>query len=155
MEIQQLGLPVTGFSFAKLDEDVIKFLWRMIENARSEKIDYKKNIVSNISESYLLNDENNILLNSVCIPLAKEYLKRNNGKLPVFSYASVLKPEPKLVLKELWVNFQYKSEFTPYHKHNGVFSFAIWMKIPYEFKKQCELPQFKGTTEENMRAGCF
>ena len=29
------------------------------------------------------------------------------------------------------------------------------MKIPYEFKKQCELPQFKGTTEENMRAGCF
>ena len=77
MEVQQLGLPVTGFSFAKLDEDVIKFLWRMIENARSEKIDYKKNIVSNISESYLLNDENNILLNSVCIPLAKEYLKRN------------------------------------------------------------------------------
>ena len=47
---------------SKVDEDVIKFLWRMIENARSEKIDYKKNIVSNISESYLLNDENNILL---------------------------------------------------------------------------------------------
>ena len=42
MEVQQLGLPVTGFSLVKLDEDVIKFLWRMIEKARSEKIDYKK-----------------------------------------------------------------------------------------------------------------
>ena len=155
MEVQQLGLPVTGFSFAKLDEDVIEFLWRMIEKARSEKVDYKKNIVSNISESYQLTDENSIFANSVCIPLAKEYLKRNSGKLPVFSYTSSLKPESRLILKELWVNFQYKNEFTPYHKHNGVFSFAIWMKIPYEFKKQCELPQFKGTKEENIRAGCF
>jgi hypothetical protein len=36
------------------------------------------------------------------------------------------------------VNFQEKHEFNPLHDHTGVFSFVIWLKIPYlaETEKQ-------------------
>ena len=31
-----------------------------------------------------------------------------------------------------WINFQKKHEFIPNHYHEGVFSYSIWIKIPYE-----------------------
>ena len=37
-----------------------------------------------------------------------------------------------LVLDDIWVNFQQKHEFNPVHTHSGLFSFVIWLNIPYE-----------------------
>ena len=38
-------------------------------------------------------------------------------------------------LNRWWVNYQKQNEFNPIHNHAGVYSFVIWMKIPYDFKK--------------------
>ena len=35
-----------------------------------------------------------------------------------------------------WVNYQKQNEFNPVHNHGGVYSFVIWMKIPYDSEKQ-------------------
>ncbi len=43
-----------------------------------------------------------------------------------------------LTLNHLWVNFQKKTEFNPNHNHTGVMSFVIWIKIPYDLKKELE-----------------
>ena len=51
-------------------------------------------------------------------------------------------PDSQLVLDKFWVNYQYKTEFNPYHDHSGVYSFAIWLKIPYDWEDQHKLPQF-------------
>ena len=53
------------------------------------------------------------------------------------------------------MNYQYKTEFNPYHDHSGVYSFAIWMKIPYSWDQQNKLPQFTDIKEENRKAGNF
>jgi len=42
-------------------------------------------------------------------------------------------------LKKLWVNFQKKYEFNPLHDHSGLFSFVIWMKIPYNLEDEKNL----------------
>jgi hypothetical protein len=34
-------------------------------------------------------------------------------------------------LENTWVNFQKKHEFNPVHHHLGIFSFALWLRIPY------------------------
>ena len=39
-------------------------------------------------------------------------------------------------LDTLWVNYQKKYEFNPLHDHAGVFSFVIFVKIPYDLKKE-------------------
>ena len=39
-------------------------------------------------------------------------------------------------LGKWWVNYQKQNEFNPVHNHGGVYSFVIWMKIPYDSEKQ-------------------
>ena len=67
----------------------------------------------------------------------------------------MLKPNTKLILNQFWVNYQYKTEFNPYHDHSGVYSFAIWMKIPYDCKEQNKLPFLDGIREGDKKVGCF
>ena len=43
-----------------------------------------------------------------------------------------------LDLRELWVNYQKKYDFNPLHIHSGIFSFVIWVQIPYDLKKEQE-----------------
>jgi hypothetical protein len=45
----------------------------------------------------------------------------------------------KLVVDRCWVNFQKKHEFNPSHFHYGVFSFVLWLKIPYDLNKELSL----------------
>lgn len=42
-------------------------------------------------------------------------------------------------LQDLWINFQKKYEFNPIHHHSGLFSFIIFLKIPYDLKKEDEV----------------
>ena len=35
-----------------------------------------------------------------------------------------------------WMNLQKQNEFIPCHNHDGIFSYSIWMKIPYDSSKQ-------------------
>jgi len=31
-----------------------------------------------------------------------------------------------------WINLQRENEFVPYHEHDGILSYSIWIKIPYD-----------------------
>jgi len=35
-----------------------------------------------------------------------------------------------------WINLQKQHEFVPIHLHGGIFSYTIWMKIPYDNTKE-------------------
>lgn len=41
-------------------------------------------------------------------------------------------------LQRLWVNFQSKYDFNPLHIHSGLFSFVIWVQVPYDLQKERE-----------------
>ena len=41
------------------------------------------------------------------------------------------------------------------HDHTGVYSFVIWMKIPYSWDEQIKLSQFKDIQKRNLKAGSF
>ena len=43
---------------------------------------------------------------------------------------------PLLQLNQLWVNFQKKHEFNPVHNHSGLFSFIIFVQIPYDLERE-------------------
>lgn len=44
--------------------------------------------------------------------------------------------DTKTELGTLWVNFQKKHEFNPIHHHDGLISFVIWIKIPFDITKE-------------------
>ena len=57
-----------------------------------------------------------------------------------------------LYLNNLWVNFMKKHEFNPVHKHFGVFSFVIFVKIPFLLKDQAEISPGKESNANSVGA---
>lgn len=76
----------------------------------------------------------------------KDYVIRQKVKA-VPEQASV-----SLYLAGLWVNFMKKHEFNPVHTHDGVFSFVIFVKVPFLFKDQAEISPGKESNVNGVGA---
>ncbi len=155
MEIKRISPPINGFLQVQLDQEIIDYLWKIIDISKTKNINFKNKLAGNISQSLSLDDINDYFYKSVCIPLVKYY--RENDPLggdPV-SQNALLGPKTTLLLNQFWVNYQYKTEFNPFHDHSGVYSFAIWMRIPYSWEEQKKLSKFCDMNDRNVRAGCF
>lgn len=59
----------------------------------------------------------------------------------------------KLTLGALWINFQEKYEFNPIHKHPGVYSFVIWVEVPFDH--EVEKIHSPGFESNGNKAGSF
>ena len=155
MEVSKIYPPVTPFLKVKLNNEVVDYLWKIIDVAKAKNINIKNKLIGNISQSLLLDDQDNLFYKSVCMPLVKYYRENiHTGADPV-SPNALLGSRSQLVLNSFWVNYQYKTEFNPYHDHSGVYSFAIWLKIPYAWEDQKKLPQFHDIQETQVKAGNF
>ena len=62
-----------------------------------------------------------------------------------FDWLTEKSSEMNPVLEKIWVNFQEKHQFNPLHSHTGIFSFVIWMDIPYKLEDEYNLPWVKGS----------
>jgi len=71
--------------------------------------------------------------------LLQDYVQHYEDNFKFMSKITVLSENRPLYLDKLWVNFQEKHEFNPVHDHTGVFSFVIWVKIPYNLKNETAL----------------
>jgi hypothetical protein len=50
----------------------------------------------------------------------------------MFNYStSIENLETKVSLERIWVNMQRAGEFLPLHHHSGLYSFVIWVTIPF------------------------
>ena len=150
MTFQYKPIPINqlGWLYVKLDKEVLDFLWKMID--KSTKDDMKSNLAGNISKSYSLKDDENYFFNNVLNPLANQWVE-NKGKYDIVPCANKF----DLYLHQFWVNYQHEFEVNPYHDHAGLFSFAIWMKIPYDCKEQMKLPFLNGIKDNDKKVGCF
>ncbi len=45
---------------------------------------------------------------------------------------NILSKDCNLIFDSPWINLQKKHEFLPNHKHDGILSYSIWIKIPYD-----------------------
>lgn len=71
--------------------------------------------------------------------LSYEYIKQF-GFQPAMGVAETMRDikTSDFKLQRLWVNYQKKYDFNPLHIHSGIFSFVIWVQIPYDLKKEQE-----------------
>ena len=112
------------------DED---FRWIKKEVVKAKKIGVKKNktLAGHIKEEYAMpginQSFNNFLLGNAS---THEVFKMYNSR---FNVNSENRP---IYLDSFWVNYQKKYEFNPLHDHTGVYSFIIFVKIPYDLKKE-------------------
>lgn len=145
----------TWFIKFKLAEDKIDYLWDQIKIAEEENICQRYSLAGNISKSLQLKDPKNIIIDSVfpslfeCKtyrPLIRDHIRKTLRR--------VVSGSSQPILDSFWVNYQKKTEFNPLHDHSGMFSFVIWMKIPYDYENEKELPWVNGS-KLNVAVGNF
>ena len=56
MEVKKISPPVTPFLQIKLDQEVIDYLWKIIDIAKTTNKNHKDKLVGNISQSLQLED---------------------------------------------------------------------------------------------------
>jgi hypothetical protein len=133
----------------KLPQHIIDYLWERIEVAKKKSICVKEMLAGNISQSYHLDDPQNLIVHNLFDILhnnsrMSEFIKSEINKIyDRTDYENQNHVEPYLL--NMWVNFQKRGEFQPLHTHKGIFSFVIWMEIPYHHNDESDLSFTKGT----------
>lgn len=91
-----------------------------------EKIkNFNKTLAGNLEEEYRFDFDKDIDIKKFILSETNDYynefynIKNSN-----------------LIIKDSWINFQKKYEYSPLHTHDGDLSFVIWISIPYDLEKE-------------------
>jgi hypothetical protein len=121
-----------GFLSHKFNEDQLIPIRKEIDEIQSS-FDSESNVKANHYLAGNLKREfqikNQKYVEDLVKPYIKEYRNANN------------EPNDKNIdykLENVWVNFQQKHEFNPVHAHGGIYSFVIWIKIPFYIQDELE-----------------
>jgi hypothetical protein len=136
------------------EEKELQFLRDEVNRIKnsSEEIKTKMNstLAGNIEKEYRLSDNVSRQLETIVLPACDLYI----NKFPQFTNSiSILTQNLPFSVTKSWVNFQKKHEFNPIHDHAGLFSFVIWLQIPYLAEDEMRLPWV--INSNSPRAGQF
>lgn len=149
-----------GIIIEDVDKEILNILQQEVDNIRGDFSKAKQHnhaLAGNIFHEYVIENHRDVILNYM-----KGFASRYEEKyrcLDLLGGRAVTGSHNKkyykinLSLSTLWVNFQKKYEFNPMHTHNGLYSFVIWLKIPYFM----ELEKSVGPARRTImnKAGCF
>jgi len=140
-----------GINHEYLPVNLFNILKTEIKNLRG-KIGQQSILAGNIKEEWSLEPVitifNEYLVNLINKNQAHlNFIKNEKRK---FSRTSKI---PILQLNDLWVNFQKKHEFNPIHNHGGLFSFIIFVQIPYILEE--ELKEGPGSLSNSNFSSCL
>ena len=140
MKTECIDLPNIGFVFSDVDENILETIKLEIYDLEFDKaISYHNNLVGNIAHEFVLSKCRD-QVEKFAIYLANIHEEKYKSiKLVNDNIAP-----GNLKLSTLWVNFQKKYEFNPIHKHKGLYSFVIWIDIPFSYDEESLVgPGFK------------
>ena len=111
-----------------LPKDVFKVLKAAIKTATKKA---NTSLIGHVQKEYFIEKIDSKFLKFLLVDcLSHPKVKSHSDKLNYLSRSC------KYYLHELWVNYQKKHEFNPPHTHAGIFSFVIFVSIPYDLKKE-------------------
>ena len=126
---------IHGWLEYKLNQTELNHVWSCVNDQEVDKENWSDHLAGNIDGSFKLEDKNDWFFNNTLKPLINSYentFKNQWGASICSDDDTVL----QYVMRPWWVNYQKKYEFNPGHNHDGVYSFVIWLKIPYEWEDQ-------------------
>ena len=136
-----------GLLEVDLIQKEIDYLWRCIEK-KGERANNK--LAGHIGNSYDLMDRGDWFWTNTLHPTSLKYAEE------YYNIASYVPTSSfhNLYLSQWWVNYMKQTEFNPIHHHGGVYSFVIWMKVPYKWIDQNNNPLAKDSNNTG-REGTF
>lgn len=146
-----------GYILHQLDDSDISYTASKIQKIQNdfdthEAVNYQ--LIGQIEREYTLDNDPQCMQEfyKILVPLVDKF-EESFGPL-IKDKARVLnRNNVQLRLSSLWTNFQKKYEFNPAHNHNGVYSFVVWHKIPYDIEE--EKQHSPGKNANKVLAGHF
>ena len=136
--------PNSGILSGKMPVDLFNNIKKEVEQIKenfTEADFFGDKLAGNIKKEYQLK-KNNEALEKFLISKAMDYDK-------AFNYLSsivMLSKNTNLSMNSAWVNFQNKNEFNPIHRHQSVYSFVGFIKIPYSMDEVMNGPGKKSNS---------
>ena len=123
-----------GIGHYELPKEHYKWLKKEVVNAKKKSIKFNTKLIGHIREEYSIMQCEDSFESFLIDCLESPWHK-------TVTYSTLYdilpdKNKTSFYLDSMWVNYQKKYEFNPMHKHSGVFSFVIFIKIPYDLKKE-------------------
>jgi hypothetical protein len=122
----------TDKQLAKVREEV-----KTIQDDFSKATDAHAKLAGNIEKEFTLSDKTKLYLEYILMPMVRTMYEGSPEYIKKGSHSQRM---PAFYLESVWVNFQKKHEFNPLHGHTGVYSWVIWLQVPF-------------TNEEELKAG--
>jgi hypothetical protein len=147
-------LPNIGVIEVKVPDEIMDVLRisvkKMMDSNFKSAVGYQENLVGHLEKEFLLDQTCRDALEPLIVQVGNMYEERWNYATQVDN--GVFTETPMLTLQNLWVNFQKKHEFNPTHTHTGIYSFVIWMRIPYQLQNEENyFPTVKGSAQKTSR----
>tara|TARA_R100001015_G_C4612066_1_gene167546 strand:+ start:894 stop:1472 length:579 start_codon:yes stop_codon:yes gene_type:complete len=128
-----------------LPDDVFLKLKEVIKDTR---VSFAQKLAGNIAEEYNLDQYAHVLE-----PFLHNVINNDKTLSHKLESMEILTKSVPLRLTSMWVNYQKKHEFNPTHKHSGVFSFVIFVKIPFDMEEQKRISPC--VYDKENKAGCL
>jgi len=120
-----------GIAAVELNKKDFNWLKKECTKAKKEGTPKNQDLVGHIIEEYKMPGVSRSFHNFLCsVASTHSNFKAYNSSL---NFLSENRP---LYLDSFWVNYMKKHEYNPIHSHEGLYSFVVFVKIPYDLKKE-------------------
>lgn len=121
-----------GVLEVKLTDDIYQPLLEECLQAEQNNKEFISGITGPGVPKHYYIEKNKQLLDNYLFKVRDEY----DRLFPGIDDIKVLTSGLPLTVSPCWINIQRKHQFIPNHTHDGIYSFTIWMKIPYEYEQE-------------------
>lgn len=122
-----------GYLLTKVPDNLLKILQDEVEKIKKDFTKaptYNKYLAGNIQYEFLIDN----------IPEFERYIlnvaEAYESKFKYIHTINILTEDLLLCADHPWVNFMRKHEFNPPHLHHGIYSYVIWLEVPYDIEDE-------------------
>lgn len=120
--MQAHSFPNQGWVESQVQPQYTDIIWREVRRLGTHSPTVDHGHVGTVTEEYRLVDpETRRAIQAVIEPLIEHYVDQHSFALE----------DRALQLGDTWCNLQHRGEYFIPHTHRGVFSFALWLQVPF------------------------
>jgi hypothetical protein len=137
-DIYAHDFPSLGYVSSKISDDLYQSLLKECLQAQEKNERYETGLTGpGVAKAFFIKDKKNLINFNKFIGALIDAYDRNYPSVSNNLFRSIHHHHHiKYNYGKPWINFQKPGEYIPNHIHDGIFSYALWMKIPYELKEE-------------------
>ena len=145
-ELNKTKFANLGINHYELPTDIFDWLKTKSFEAKEKDIDARESLAGHIRQEYFIKSNwAQEYKKDLGVDTDETFLRFGNWlshrcfEKPLNMFTGthyVLSRDRKMIISSLWANFQKKYEFNPPHTHGGVYSFIVFVNVPFNYERE-------------------